>query len=52
MWQTAGGGHHDGEELESLKGIAGAFRPSILTALMGTRPVFHCWPAPCLAICR
>ena len=33
--QAAGGGH--GKELELLKGITGAFRPGILTALMGTR---------------
>jgi hypothetical protein len=31
--QAAGGGH--GKELELLKGITGAFRPGILTALMG-----------------
>ena len=31
--QAAGGG--TGKELELLKGITGAFRPGVLTALMG-----------------
>ena len=35
--QAAGGGH--GAELELLKGITGAFRPGILTALMGAPPL-------------
>ena len=33
-WQAAGGGG-GGRELELLKGITGAFRPGVLTALMG-----------------
>jgi hypothetical protein len=38
--QAAGGG--GGRELELLKGITGAFRPGVLTALMGaTKTLAH-----------